>query len=374
MTGCIVAGIGQTEFSKNSGRPTLRLAAEASLSAIADAGLTPADIDGLVTFIGDDCDESELIDTLGIPQVNFWARNPGYGFGTGGTVQLASAALRAGEANAVLIFRALNGRSGRRYGQPIPTKEPFERHITYGLATPAQQWSMWFRRYMVKYGVTNEDFGQYSVVARRHAATNPNAWFFEKPITIDDHQSSRWIVEPVLRLLDCCQESDGAVALVITRDERTPDTPNAVRIVDAVDTHVGKSSLVTNFYSSDPAGFPDAAACARRLFERNGFGLSDFDVAEIYENFSPLVHLTLEAYGFCKPGEATDFIRSGGLGLDGALPTNTHGGLLGEAYIHGMNTLTEAVRQVRGNAANQVPDVELALMCSMSSAVVLASA
>ena len=237
----IIAGIGQTEFSKNSGRSELQLAAEASIAAIRDAGLTPADIDGTVTFMQDTTDELLLIRALGIPELHFWARTPHGGAGANATVQHAAGAVISGNAKDVLIYRAFNERSGRRFGQPNAQSTPlgWNLYLPFGLDTPAKIYSLWFQRYMHQYGLTNEDFGHYAVVARKHAATNPKAWFYQRPITLADHQNSRWIVEPILRLLDCCQESDGGVALVISTADRAADLPNpAVRINAVGDAHL----------------------------------------------------------------------------------------------------------------------------------------
>ena len=374
MTGSVIAGIGQTEFSKDSGRSALQLAAEAGLAAIRDAGLLPSEVDGLVTFAVDENDELALMRALGLSELHYWARVPGGGYAACATVQAAAAAIAGGAAKAILIYRAMNERSGRRFGQPLvrrATAAPLDIHFTYGIDTPAKMYALWFRRYMHEYGVTNEDFGRYVVVARRHAATNPNAWFYQRPITLDDHQESRWIVEPVLRLFDCCQESDGGVALLVTSAERTPDLPAPVAVVGAADVHVAGTSIMNNYYLPDLAGFADAERCAARLWDQTGLGPNDIDVAEIYENFSPLALLVLEAFGFCGRGEAAPYIAGGAIDLEGELPVNTHGGLLGEAYIHGMNTLLEGVRQVRGQAVNQVPGVEHALVSSLSSALIL---
>ena len=233
-----IVGIGQTEFSKQSGRSELQLAAEASRAAILDAGLQPADIDGLVTYTADTSDELLLMRALGIQEVNYWARTPFGGAGSNTTVINAVSAVASGAARNVLIWRAFNERSGRRFGQPQRQNMPSEWnwYLPFGVDTPAKVYSLTFQRYMDAYGLSNADFGRYSVVARRHAATNPNAWFYERPITLEDHQMSRWIVEPILRLLDCCQESDGGVALVITSLERARDcAQKPVRIVNIVE-------------------------------------------------------------------------------------------------------------------------------------------
>jgi acetyl-CoA acetyltransferase len=376
VTGTIVAGIGATEFSKDSGRSEMQLAAEASRAAILDAGLAPGDIDGMVTFTVDGNDEQELMRNVGLGPVTWWSRTPGGGTGACASMQQAVAAIASGLANAVLVYRAFNERSGYRYGQPHAASgpPPLDWYRNFGVDTPAKMYALWFRRYMHAFGVTNEDFGRYTVAARRYAATNPKAWFYERPITLDDHQASRWIVEPVLRLYDCCQESDGGVALVVTRADRAADIDAPVAIRAVADARHADASITANYYYDDLATYPEAARCAQLLFARSGLTAADIDVAEIYENFSPLVFLVLEAFGFCGPGEAAPFIADGNLDLDGALPTNTHGGLLGEAYIHGINSIQEGVRQVRGTAVNQVADVDHVLVSSLNSGLVLGRA
>jgi len=372
-----LAGIGQTEFSKNSGRSELQLAAEASLAAIRDAGLSPADIDGMVTFQMDSNDELALMRCLGVREINWTARGPFGGAAASATVQLAAAAVASGAARHVLIYRAFNERSGRRFGQPdaggyaaMMAKPDF--HFAYGLDTPAKIYALWYQRYMRKYGVTNEDLGRYVEVARRHAATNPNAWFHGKPVTLEEHQASRWIVEPILRLLDCCQESDGGVAIVVTTLERARDLAQpAVRVMAATQAHLQGGDIMFDYYRDELADFEDAHHMSQRLWRDSGLTQSDIDVALIYENFSPVVFLALEAHGFCGRGEAKDFIRDGHIGLDGSLPVNTHGGLLGEGYIHGVNNILEGVRQVRGTAANQVPGARHVLVSASRSGMIL---
>lgn len=370
----IIAGIGQTEFSKSSGRSELQLAAEASRAAILDAGLQPCDVDGLVTFTLDSSDEFALMRCLGVKEVRYWSRTPHGGAGACTTVEHAAMAVATRTADAVLVYRAFNERSGRRFGQPRPQSGPrtLDWYSTFGIRTPAQMYALWFRGYMDEFGATNEDFGRYTVVARRHAATNPNAWFYQRPITLEDHQQSRWIVEPVLRLLDCCQESDGGVAIVVTRAERARDLPQpAVLIEAAADAHLGNGSVMYNYYHDDLASFPEAELLARQLWQRSGLGPGDIDVAMLYEHFSPVVFYMLEAFRFCKRGEAKDFVADGNIDLDGTLPVNTNGGLLGEAYIHGLNNILEGVRQVRGTSPNQVPGVEHVLVAAGQSGLVL---
>ena len=371
-----IAGIGQTEFSKASGRSELQLAAEASIAAIRDAGLTPSDIDGMVTFSIDPTDELALQNCLGIDAVRWVGRTVFGGGGSCATIQLAATAVASGAAKAVLVYRAFNERSGRRFGQPMPAGSHRPAlAASFGLDTPAKIYALWYQRYMHQYGVTNADLGEYVVTARRHAATNPAAWYYNRPITLDDHQQSRWIVEPILRLLDCCQESDGGVALIVTSLDRARDLKQTpARIAGASHRNLLGGSVMYDYYRSDLTEYPEARALTQELWAQSGLGPKDMDVAMIYENFTPIVFLLLEAHGFCGKGEAKDFIKSGEIGLTGSLPLNTNGGLLGEAYIHGMNNITEAVRQLRGTAANQVKDAEHVFVSSGRSALILGKA
>jgi acetyl-CoA acetyltransferase len=289
-------------------------------------------------------------------------------------VQHAAMAVATGVAKAVLVYRAFNERSGRRFGQPNARTTPpgWNWYLPFGLDTPAKIYSLTFQRYMTQYGLTNEDFGRYTVVARKHASTNPNAWFYQRPITLEDHQNSRWIVEPILRLLDCCQESDGGVAMVVTSADRAADLPNKpARIAAVAEADLGGGHVMFNYYHGDLARFAETEFLAQQLYGDSGLKPTDMQAAMIYENFSPVVFLQLEGLGFCGPGEARDFIADGHIELGGTLPVNTHGGLLGEAYIHGVNNILEAVRQIRGTAVNQVPAVEHVMVAGGRSGIIL---
>jgi acetyl-CoA acetyltransferase len=211
------------------------------------------------------------------------------------------------------------------------------------------------RRYMHAYGATSADFGAIAVADRRHAATNPHAWFYRRPITLADHQASRWIAEP-LRLLDCCQESDGAVALVVTSLDRARDLPAAPAVIRAAAQGSGTGQFtMTSYYRDALTGLPEMGVVARQLWAQAGAGPQEIRTAILYDHFTPYVLMQLEELGFCGQGEARHFIAGGAIESGGRLPLNTHGGQLGEAYIHGMNGIAEAVRQVRGTAVNQVP-------------------
>ncbi|MDA8367453.1 MAG: lipid-transfer protein [Actinomycetota bacterium] len=364
-----ICGIGQTEFSKESGRTELQLACECVKSALDDAGLSPADVDGLVTFTMDTTEEIDVVRNLGIGELSMFSRVPYGGGAAAGTVLQAAMAVATGVADVVVCYRAFNERSGMRFGGFASTLTSMPLFLSwygpYGLLTPASWVALHARRYMETYGVTNADFAPIAVVDRKHAATNPDAWFHGRPITVEDHQASRWIVEPVLRLLDCCQESDGGVAIVVTSTERARDLRQVPAVIEAAAqgaTFDGES--MTSYYRDDLTGLQEMGAVARRLWSMSGLSPDDIQTAFLYDHFTPFVLMQLEELGFCGRGEAKEFATVENLSIGGRLPINTNGGLLGEAYIHGMNGITEGVRQVRGTSHNQVDAVEHVLVTS----------
>lgn len=365
-----IVGIGATEFSKESGRSEMSLASEAVAAAIADAGLAPSDVDGMVTYSSDNNPEVEIARHVGIGSLRHFSRVHYGGGAACGTVALAAMAVATGVADVVVCYRAFNERSGRRFGagiQDIPNAATAERAqfswtTPFGQLTPASWVAMVARRYMHLYGATSQDFGRVAVAGRRHAATNPAAWFYNQPITLEEHQASRWIVDP-LHLLDCCQESDGGQALVITSAERARDLPNTPALIVATAQGAGEEQwTMTSFFRDDIAQLPEMKVVADELWTSSGLTPADIQTAILYDHFTPYVLMQLEEFGFCGRGEAKDFIKDGALEMGGKLPINTHGGQLGEAYIHGMNGIAEAVRQVRGTSVNQVDSVENVLV------------
>jgi acetyl-CoA acetyltransferase len=379
-----IVGIGATDFSKDSGRSELQLAVEAIRDALDDAGLSPADVDGLVTFTYDENIEGEVLRNIGGHELKFFGR-VGYGGGaTGGVVQQAVMAIATGICDVVVCYRALNERSGVRYGQPTlqenPTAEQlyWSHHSIHGLQTPAAMMSLALQRYIHETGAGPEDFAHIAVGARRHAATNPKAWYFGRPITVDDYLNSRRITD-VLRLYDMCMESDGAVAFVLTSAERARDLRQKPALVQAaasampVHTHA-----LANYYRDDIIPRVEVEAVAKQLYAQSGLSPKDLQVAILYDHFGPSLLPAIEGFGFCAKGEAKDFIKNGNIEIGGDLPVNTHGGQIGEAYIIGMNGINEAVRQIRGTAVNQVAGVENVLATAGSgtptSAIILGAA
>lgn len=350
-----VVGIGATEFSKDSGRSELSLAAEAVRAALDDAGLAPGDVDGLVTFTMDTNPEITVAQAAGIGELSFFSRVHYGGGAACATVQQAALAVASGVAEVVVCYRAFNERSGRRFGSGVQQREPSAEgaalgwQLPFGLLTPASWVAMAAQRYLHTYGLTPDAFGHVAVTDRRHAARNPAAYFHGKPITLADHAASRWIVEP-LRLLDCCQETDGGQAIVVTSVERARDLPRPPAVILAAAQGAGrKQEAMTSFYRDELTGLPEMGVVARQLWRTAGLTPDDIDVAILYDHFTPFVLMQLEEFGFCGPGEAADFVAAD------AIPLNTHGGQLGEAYLHGMNGIAEAVRQLRGTSVNQIP-------------------
>ncbi|MET9953204.1 lipid-transfer protein [Streptomyces sp. NPDC006339] len=350
-----IAGIGATEFSKDSGRSELTLAVEAVQAALDDAGLVPGDVDGLVTFTMDTSPEITVAQAAGIGELSFFSRVHYGGGAACATVQQAALAVAAGVAEVVVCYRAFNERSGRRFGSGVQHREPSAEgaalgwQLPFGLLTPASWVAMIAQRYLHTYGLTPDAFGHVAVTDRRHAATNPAAYFHGKPITLADHAASRWIAEP-LRLLDCCQETDGGQAVVVTSAERARDLRHPPAVIVAAAQGAGRNQeAMTSFYRDGLTGLPEMGVVARQLWRSSGLGPGDIDVGILYDHFTPFVLMQLEEFGFCGPGEAADFVAAD------ALPLNTHGGQLGEAYLHGMNGIAEAVRQLRGTSVNQIP-------------------
>ncbi len=365
-----VAGIGQTAYTKNSGVSELSLACEAVRAAIDDAGIRPDEVDGLVTYTMDSSDEVEVARTVGIGDMTYWSQ-VNYGGGAAvGTLAHAVMAVATGAATNVVVYRALNGRSGQRMGQGVSGDIissdliHWSWYMPFGLLTPASWIALQAQLYMHKYGATSEHLAHVAITQRKHANNNPNAAMRDKKMTMDDYMNSRMICEP-LRLFDCCQEDDGGCAILVTTPERARDMKQAPVMVRAITqaSFEGQEQM-TSFYREDLAALPEMELAAKRVYEMSGLSPKDIDAACLYDAFTPEVLMQLEAYGFCGKGEAKDFVTEDSLTLGGALPNNTHGGLLSEAYLHGVNNLVEGVRLIRGTSPNQPDGVEHSLVTS----------
>jgi len=363
-----IVGIGQTEFSKNSGRSTRHMALEAVTEALNDAGLKATDIDGFVKMgANNDVFEIDLLRSLGLDNLRFFAEIPHGGGAACGTIACAVAAVTSGMADVVVTFRALNERSERRFGESTVGGGVggwMQYNMPHGLVTPAQWIAIYAQRYLHEYGHTTEEFGRVSVLTRKHAATNPHAMMYERPVTLEEHQGSRWISEP-LRLLDCCLDTDGACATVVVSAEKVKTLTGTPAYIAAAAQGTGtQSEMMTSYQRTNIARLEEAEATGKELYRTAELTPKDIDVAEIYDHFTPMVLMALEAYDFAKPGGAPKLFQSGVLELDGEMPLNTHGGHLGEGYLHGYGHIVEGVKQIRGTAVNQANNVKTCLVTS----------
>ena len=355
---CAIVGIGETEYSRNSGRSELALAVEAIKKAVDDAGLSIRDVDGLAKYSIDTSGSHDAVATaLGIPDLRYSGEVGGGGSAGAAVVGHAAAAILAGLASTVVCYRAMNGRSGRRFGDPAEGR-PFG---PWGWMTPGQDLAMSCRRYMHEYGVTSSQLGAVAVACRKHANLNPRAQMHGIPLDLDDHQASRYVAEP-LHLFDFCLETDGACAVVVTSSERARGLRRKPAYVMAVAQ--GSGPAPQNWSNRSDMWQSPQRYLAPALFKEAGIGAKDVDAAQMYDCFTFTVLIGLEAFGFCGEGEAGDFVQDGRIELGGELPVNTHGGLLSEGYIHGFNHIVEGVRQVRGVSTGQVPDADVVLVTS----------
>ena len=365
-----IVGIGETEYSKDSGRSEMSLAVECIKKAIDDAGLAPKDIDGIAKFGIDNNDIMAIASNIGIPEIRFFAETP-YGGGGGpvGTVLLAAMAVTTGMADCVVSFRAMNERSGRgtpRFGQArVGTTAPGVTGYLapFGLFSPAQMVALAARRHMHLYGTQREHFGSIALACRRHAQDNPNALMHGKSLSMTDYLDARMISEPVC-LYDCCLETDGGAAVIITSAERAKDLKQPPISITA-GAFGGGAWNTQSVVKTVQAPETESTVVARRLFARAEVTPRDIDVCFIYDHFTPLVLMAFEELGFCQRGEGGDFVSDGKLEWpEGSLPMNTSGGNLSEGYIHGMQNTIEAVRQLRGTARLQVQGAEIAFVTS----------
>ncbi len=368
-----IVGIAESEFSKLSGRSTLQLGCEVITKAVEDAGLKMEDIDGIVDYELHDTpsDVNNLVTALGIPDLKYYAEIPHGGGACTPTVMHAALAVATGMANNVVCFRAMNESSERRYGRigfdrmGLTCRDYHDSFISmYGLMTPVSWVAMFAQRYMHEYNAKREYLGWAAIVCRENAQLNPRARFYGKPLTMEEYLSARMIVEP-LGLFDCCMDTDGAAAVIVTSAERAKDLKQTPAYILGATQGTGEDGeKMCSYHRPRMSRLPESWNAGQELWRVTGVKPQDIDVCQLYDAFSILIPAQLEEYGFCEEGEGGPFCEGGDrIRVDGEIPLNTAGGLLSEGYIHGMNLITEAVRQVRGTSTNQVKDVELS-MCT----------
>jgi acetyl-CoA acetyltransferase len=357
-----VTGVGETRYMRGTDRTPLSLQLEASLNAIRDAGLKPSDIDGLIPY-GHGAVAEDFVTNFGIKDLRFSATTPMGGASCVAAIQCAMAVIQAGICRHVLLALGRTGYSGGRIGSRVQQMPQFrtigEFEMPSGAIAPAQLYAPMARRHMELYGTTSRQLAEIAVSTRQHAILNPNATM-QREMTIEDHQASRMISDP-LRLLDCSLESDGGAAVVISAPDAARDlAKRPILVMGIAEGHPDSPSAITQRPDLTRLGLAKAAP---KAFAMAGVTHGDIDVAEVYDCFTYIVMCQLEDLGFCKKGEGGSFVEGGALSINGGrLPVNTHGGLLSQAHMAGMNHIVELARQLRGEAAAQVADAEVGLV------------
>jgi len=363
----VIAGVGETTYYKHGNSPDaeFKLALKAILAAAEDAGINPKDIDGFASYSNDRNDPSRLAAALGTKELRF--SNMQWGGGGGGgaaAIGNAAAAVATGLADCVVVFRALAQGQFARFGQGPPVKTisgDMAMQAPYGLMSPAQRYAMKCMRFMHDHDVKHDAMRAISLASYRHAQSNQRAVMYGRPLTEADYDASRWIVEP-WRLFDCCQENDGAAAIIILPANRANDIPHKPSFI------LGAAGGSDHRCAAPSHNHPNYASAnfssvAPRLFEMAGVTAADVDVLQSYENFTGGVMMSIVEHGFCEPDEVNDFFKPETFyAPDGALPLNTSGGNLAECYMHGLELQIEAVRQLRGTSTSQVKDPDVSMV------------
>jgi len=354
-----IVGLGETKYYKRGQAPVseFQLACEAILKAVADAGITVTDLDGFASYSNDRNDAARLATALGLPHYAWASMVWGGGGGGGsGAVAQAAAAVAAGYAKYVVVFRALAQGQFGRFGQAAYT-------WPYGLFVPAQWVALRVRRFMHEHRVTQDALAAVVLADYHHAQLNPRAVMYGRPLTREQYDRSRWIVEP-FHLYDCCMENDGAAALILTSAERARDLKQKPVYVMAAAQGAPHRAAAAAENSPDYAS-SHFRTLAPRLYQMAEIGPQDVDVVQIYEHFSGAVPISLVEHGFCEPDGVMDLCRlENFIAPHGKLPLNTSGGNIAECYMHGLELVNEAVRQCRGSSTAQVPGAKIALVAS----------
>lgn len=374
-----IAGVGYTAFTRNSGRTVLDLASEAALAALADAGMPTREVDGIGSFmvLNDSVTCNALATALALPGMRWVLDFQQGGQSPSHVVGQAAMAIENGLAESVIVFRALNGRSGVRVGSGQMPGGASQYRYPIGYDSYLMYIAMWAQRYLHETGQSIEALGHVAVAQRWFAERNARA-VQRRPLNMDSYLQLPWIADP-FRAADCTAEVDGACAVLVTTLDRARDLKHPPAVVAAAAYHAGirpgldiGDQMLYDDYTRNFTGL-----LRDELYQRAGITASDVQFAEIYDCFSSVVLMGLEGMGFCKRGEAGAFVASGATGINGSLPVNTHGGLLAEGYLHGMNTVAEAVLQVQGRggdrqvARHDVCVVTSGALCDGSAMVLL---
>jgi acetyl-CoA acetyltransferase len=353
----VIAGFGETAYRSRSESTEAQLAVVAVQRALDDAGLSPGGVDGIIanpSGLGAD----DVVSSFSLP-IRFAATANLGGASMVASLQLATAALRSGQANAVLVFIARKGSSGSRISdRAVHLPGQFFRtqlEHPYGWSTPAQWYAMICRRHMIEYGTTKRQLAEVALTMRRHSALNERAQLHHRRLSLEDYDGAPLIADPY-QLYDCCLETDGAAAVLLTTSERARHlSGRSVALAAIAVARPESPDDLTNRPNWFQIGLSDAAP---RAFAEAGLAPEDMDAAMIYDCFTFEVLHQLEEAGFCPAGESGPFVMAGHIGLDGKLPVNPHGGLMAEGHLNGLNHVIEAVRQLRGEAGRrQLPNL-----------------
>ena len=364
-----IVGVGETDYVRGSDRHVCDLILDAAMEAITDAGLKPADINGIIPPPGYMSTE-EIAAHLGVPDVAYHVSVVMGGASPTASLQTAAMAIAGGLADNVLVCMGWNGYSALR---PKPDARPTKRvmnlgpmgetvrnhYAPYGLMSAAQHYSLYLRRYVETFDIAEDAAAAVAIACRNHAQLNSKAVMRGTPLSRADYDAAPFIAEP-LRKFDCCVETDCATAVVMTSLERARDLVHSpVVYLGGAEGHPEPADEIANRANLLELGIHRAAP---RAFARAGVSPHDIDVLEIYDCFTYVVLLQLEALGYAEPGGAPAFVADGNIELGGRFPVNTHGGLLSQGHCWGLNHVVEASRQLRGTADAQVADAELALV------------
>ncbi|MBI1814705.1 MAG: lipid-transfer protein [Deltaproteobacteria bacterium] len=372
-----IVGIGHLPFAKDIGRPIADTAVEAIQLALADAGLQNEDVDGMCMLEMEATHEVSIARRLGVDGLKWWSKISYGGGASSATVMHAAAAVASGLATTVVCHRARNrgARTSRPWSQERElVKDDKALHVPWGLIRPVDVIGMWAHRHMYEFGTKREHFGNVAIAARKHAHNNPYAMMKGRPLDMETYLNARVIGYP-LHLYDCCLETDGALACIVTSIDRARGLKQKPVLVHSVAQASGPNPVHLANYNNTPTMETTGKFCADLLWQRSQLKPKDLQCAQIYDAFTPLVVGGLEDYGFCKRGEGGPFTENGRIEIGGELPVLTSGGGLSEAYVHGFNLILEGVRQIRGTSTNQVPNCNATLVTGASgvatSAVVL---
>ena len=364
-----VAGVGETPYYKHgqSPDPEFKMALQAILNACADAGIDAREIDGFCSYSNDRNEPSRLAAALGLPDLKYASMQWGGGGGGGAAaVGTAMAAIAAGFADCIVVFRALAQGQFQRFGAAAPAKTVSGDNAftaPYGVMSPGQRYAMKAMRFMHEHRIERAALRAISMASYHHAQLNPRAVMHGRPLTEEKYDASRWIVEP-FRLFDCCMENDGAAAIVLVPAERAKDLPHPpVYLLGAAQGSEYRNAAPS--HNAPTYASSSFTTVAPRLYAAAGVTPQEVDVVQNYENFTGGVLMSLVEHKLFKAEEANEFLRLENLvAPDGKMPLNTSGGNLAECYMHGLELQIEAIRQVRGQSTAQAPHVDVSLVCS----------